>query len=277
MKSSVLVFGDSITFPYGATTGERIEVDGVQGEIRFYDSSNNLVLTLNGSSIISARFDGPGVILTAAEVGDASARFGISSSGALVWGDGVSLLPDTALTRSGADILAASGTFRAAEDIQVGTALFSLPRGMMDRAEEPNNVALSTTAGTYTTIVEGNLFIWAETGRKYKLSFFGGNNLLINGTGQATGDIWQCRFQVSVNGGAYANVSASRYLARLQNAINTRVPVFTYTDEYTALSGNSLQFRFQASKTTGAVTVTSSMDTVAGSPWVLLVEDIGAV
>lgn len=38
----------SLTLPFGSSTGERIELDGVNGEIRIYDASNNLLITING-------------------------------------------------------------------------------------------------------------------------------------------------------------------------------------------------------------------------------------
>ena len=46
MRSAFAVFLRGFTLPFGATTGARIEFDGVNAEIRFYDSSNNLRLTL---------------------------------------------------------------------------------------------------------------------------------------------------------------------------------------------------------------------------------------
>lgn len=40
----------SLTLPAGATTGQRIELDGTTGEIRFYSAAGNLVLQLDGAA-----------------------------------------------------------------------------------------------------------------------------------------------------------------------------------------------------------------------------------
>jgi hypothetical protein len=44
---SIIAALRSLTLPFGATSGARIELDGVNGEIRIYDVDSNLLMTLN--------------------------------------------------------------------------------------------------------------------------------------------------------------------------------------------------------------------------------------
>lgn len=48
MKSSVASLRE-LTLPFGATSGERIELDGTTGEIRVYDADNNLLIQIDGT------------------------------------------------------------------------------------------------------------------------------------------------------------------------------------------------------------------------------------
>jgi hypothetical protein len=47
MKSLIAALR-SLTLPFGVTTGERIELDGVNGEIRIYDAANRLIIKIDG-------------------------------------------------------------------------------------------------------------------------------------------------------------------------------------------------------------------------------------
>jgi hypothetical protein len=48
----------SLTLPAGITTGQRIELDGINGEIRIYDSNNDLLFSLSPDGLIV--YDGDG-------------------------------------------------------------------------------------------------------------------------------------------------------------------------------------------------------------------------
>lgn len=49
MKSAIASLR-SLTLPFGVTTGERIELDGVSGEIRVYDANNDLLIKITGEN-----------------------------------------------------------------------------------------------------------------------------------------------------------------------------------------------------------------------------------
>jgi hypothetical protein len=51
VKSSVASLRQ-LTLPFGATSGQRIELDGVNGEIRIYDSDNNLLILISPEGIL---------------------------------------------------------------------------------------------------------------------------------------------------------------------------------------------------------------------------------
>jgi hypothetical protein len=48
LKSSVASLRE-LTLPFGATSGARIELDGITGEIRVYDADNNLLIQIDGT------------------------------------------------------------------------------------------------------------------------------------------------------------------------------------------------------------------------------------
>jgi len=148
----------------------------------------------------------------------------------------------------------------------------------VDYATNTSNVTLSTTAGTYTDVLVGNTFT-PVSGRRYRVSFYGGDNLLIGGSGFATSDMWKLKMQVSVAGGAYADlVPGPMMIVRAQVAQTMRYAIPNFISDYLAGSTSTLRFKAAASKTSGAGTVTSVMETATGaSPFVLLVEDIGEI
>ncbi len=148
----------------------------------------------------------------------------------------------------------------------------------VDYATNTSNVTLSTTAGTYTDLVTGATFT-PVSGRRYRVSFYGGDNLLVAGSGFATSDVWKLKMQVSVAGGAYADlVPGPMMIVRAQVAQTMRYAIPNFISDYLAGSTSTLRFKVAASKTSGAGTVTSTMETATGaSPFVLLVEDVGEI
>ena len=148
----------------------------------------------------------------------------------------------------------------------------------VDSAYNLSNVTLSTTAGVYTDVVLGHTFT-PMSGRRYLVTFYGGDNLFISGSGFATTDTWKLKFQVSVAGGAYADlVPGPMYIARAPVAQAFRYPIPMFISDYLAGSASTLNFKPMATKFSGAGTVTSTMETGTGaSPFVMLVEDVGEI
>jgi hypothetical protein len=174
---------------------------------------------------------------------------------------------------STADILIGNGVIdiEAGGDIQIDN--LTLPRGTVGFAQNVATVALSTTAGTYTTIVEDTT-VPVISGRRYKISYLGCDNLLIAGAGFATTNQWYGKFQVDISGGGYADLTLTpaNQIARLEVAATTRKPVPVVEGIYVASATDAAcGFRFQAAKTVGAAGVTSQLE---GSH-TILVEDIG--
>jgi hypothetical protein len=264
-----LIIRDSLGF-----VRHRIIQSGSVNAFQIFDASEEELLSISSDDgeatfTLAAADD---VIIRSRTQADTTTRFFIETDGEMWWGPGGTDALDTNLQRAGANLLETQHAFNADIDVRVNNN--SLPRGEVDFSAEASNVALSTSAGTYTTIIEGNVFAGVN-GRKYRLSFFGGDNLLVAGSGFATTNAWEGRFQVSVNGGAYADVDENMTLARLEVAAATRKPIFTCTERYIATSDDDLQFRFQVTKSNGAGTVTSSMEGATNS-WKLTVEDMGA-
>ncbi len=148
----------------------------------------------------------------------------------------------------------------------------------VDYASQASNVTLSTTAGVYSDIVVGNVFT-PVANRRYLCTFYGGDQMLVAGSGFATTDAWRIKFQVSVAGGAYADlVPGNGYLARCYVAASTRYIIAPSISDYLAGSIATLQFKVQAAKSSGAGTVTSTLETGTGAaPFTLLVEDVGEI
>lgn len=134
--------------------------------------------------------------------------------------------------------------------------LDDLPLGTVDFAWSSSNVTLSTTAGTYSDIVVGATFTPAATGRRYKITYAGGDNLVIGGSGFTTSDTWLMKIQVSVAGGAYADVQGPWYITRAQVAQTMRYAIPPGEVNYVAASGSTLRFKAAATKSIGASSVT---------------------
>lgn len=64
MKSTLLSFLRSLVLPYGATTGTRIVLDGVNGVIQVYDTTNTLIAQIDGNGITSLNSFGDSTMLT---------------------------------------------------------------------------------------------------------------------------------------------------------------------------------------------------------------------
>jgi hypothetical protein len=154
----------------------------------------------------------------------------------------------------------------------------SYPRGQVAFGVETTSpIVLSTTAGTYTQIVESSAFN-AIAGRCYKISFFGSSNLLVAGSGFTTTDSWDHKMQLKVGAGAYADaadVTIITRIFRLQVAAATRAPIPNHTAIYRPAANASVQIRLAATKSSGAATVTSQYEGGPSSAFYILVEDIG--
>jgi hypothetical protein len=152
----------------------------------------------------------------------------------------------------------------------------SLPRGTIDFVQSATDVTLSTTAGTYTTIVTGtaNTLI---SGRRYKITLSGGDNMLSGGSGFATSDTWKQKVQVDPPTGGFVDLALSgpTMIARAALAAAFRYAIPVHVGYYVPTEDGSHTFRWVASKVAGAATVTSSMQTATVSPFTLHVEDCG--
>ena len=275
----------SLTLPTGQTTGQRIVLDGVNGLIDIFDTANILRIELgqtdgirlftgdpseNVSGHINAVIVGAGASRRLALLLDSPQFFGLSFPTVLLESKSLDSSIPTKI-----QYVAAVHDFVDAGDGGPDIKLQNrtLPRGLVDRATRTANISLSTVIGTYTTIMTGTAFT-AVTGRRYKLTFYGGDNMLI--AAGAVGEEFREKFQVSVNAGAFADVTGPSYLERNEAAAATRQPIPTKLDEYVAVANDSLQFRYQAAHTGGTAGLASSLDVgPTPTPLVLLVEDIG--
>jgi hypothetical protein len=151
-------------------------------------------------------------------------------------------------------------------------------KGVVDFKQTTSNVVLSTAAGTYTDAVVSNP-VSVVGGRRYRLMCSGGSNLLVAGSGFALTDVWQQRLQVD-EGAGYADLplDGPSYIFRLEALNSTRQPIPVKVGYYEPAADDTVTFRWQAAKTSGAAAVTSTLDTTAGdSPLTLVVEDVGVV
>jgi hypothetical protein len=155
------------------------------------------------------------------------------------------------------------------------TQVSSYPRGVVAFAEQTNDVTLSTTAGTFTQVVETPA-VNVVGGRRYKVTFTGGLDILTNGSGFTVSDTWDQKIQRSVNGGAYGDVGGATRIARAWVASGFRYNIPVCVRYYDPAISASVSWRLVASKVAGAATVNSIYETNAGaSPFDLSVEDIG--
>jgi hypothetical protein len=151
-------------------------------------------------------------------------------------------------------------------------------RGMIAYAEEDTDVVISPTVGTYTTIVTTTQGPPVYAGRRYRVTFSGGTNIVSGGSGFAVADRWDVKFQRSVDGGAYGDFWGPVICARAWVAIAFRYPNLPIVAYYTpAADASSVNWRVQMAKITGASTVTAEIETGVGViPLQLGVEDVGA-
>jgi hypothetical protein len=323
----------NLVLPFGQTSGQRIVLDGDNGRIDIYDSSNNLLLRLSPTGIevfdqLAARrmlIASPGGTFStiifetgkAAETGDgllslADWNSGLQSRMVLTpspYGKGsaeltflstpsdnsaapliqaVGLTIDSGAPAAIVDLTGASApkAFRlVASDFELGTAptfgspptiLKSMPRGQIDWATSTSDVTLSTTAGTYTTILTGNAKA-LKSGRRYRITAAGGDNMLSGGSGFATSDTWMQKLQVDTGSGfGDLTLSGPSYVVRAFTALAHRYRIPNYIGYYVPGSNVTATFRWMAAKTAGASTVTTQYQANAGvSPFTLLVEDLG--
>lgn len=137
-----------------------------------------------------------------------------------------------------------------------------------------SDVALSTTAGTWTTVIE-QITIPCQVGRLYKVTFSGGDNLLKNGAGKAVGDTWRMRIMRDTGSG-YATMNAGKYILRADTTADQRVLIPDMVGYFSPSADGDVDFRVEATKVSGAAGVTSSMETNSGaSPFVINIEDVG--
>jgi hypothetical protein len=148
-------------------------------------------------------------------------------------------------------------------------------KGVIGRAEITSDTTLSTTAGTYSTIIStGALPLLA--GRLYKVTAVIGAYLLVGGSGNAVNDTWRFRIYRDVAGGGAATMRTNA--AGRINAANGGVvtlPVMSGT--FSPAANNNVDFQVHGAKTAGASTVTSTVSVDGGEGYSqILVEDIGA-
>lgn len=134
------------------------------------------------------------------------------------------------------------------------------------------DVVLSTTAGTWTDVVE-LVGISCRLGRLYKVSFLGGHNLLTGGSGFATSDQWDMRIRRNTGSG-YANIEEWRFARGRAEA--SRYPIPNRSVLFSPSATGTVSFLVQATKAAGAGTVTSELETNSSAADLrVLVEDVG--
>lgn len=171
----------SLTLPAGATTGQRIELDGTTGEIRFYSAAGNLVLQLDGAAQL--RF------------------FQDIVGGGLV---GAHQVDDLLMLDPGA----VANTF---EVLPTGTGVDaklwgkSLPRGVMALAERSTSFS---AGGAGEADVTSLSVTWtADATRRYRIS--------CHGRGMASAAIGSTR--IAITDSANTHVAESDFDARIAN------------------------------------------------------------
>lgn len=145
----------SLVLPYGATSGQRIVLDGVNGRISVYDSASRLRLQITTSSPELAVYDAAGNLLAAVndtpgsgsgivsvliptssptslgfsvqQQGDTGLRFSVDAAGSLTFGDGTNTLGTTVgITRSTSPLrLVVSKGLGVADDLNWGGAAYT--------------------------------------------------------------------------------------------------------------------------------------------------------
>jgi hypothetical protein len=148
-------------------------------------------------------------------------------------------------------------------------------KGVIDQAEVTSDTTLSTTAGTYSTIIStGNIPLLA--GRLYKITATIGAYLLIGGSGGAANDTWRFRIYRNIAGGGAATMRTNA-AGRINVASGGVVTLPVMTGTFSPPADGNVDFLVQGAKTAGASTVTSTVSVDAGEGYSqILVEDVGA-
>jgi hypothetical protein len=157
-----------------------------------------------------------------------------------------------------------------------GSRFWQINATMQDptwRAEATADVALSTTAGTYTDLLTlSNLAL--KQGRMYKITAKPGAYLISTGSAFAVTDTWRFRVYRDVGSG-YANMRANKAV-RSNVAASAVIPAADFHGLFSPAASGNVSFKLQASKTAGAATVISTVSVDGGEGYIeLLVEDIG--
>lgn len=127
---------------------------------------------------------------------------------------------------------------------------------LLDFAEATADVTLSTTAGTYTTLVTGAA-VAVKAGKMYRIEAICGAYLLSGGSTFATGDTWRFKLERD-DGGGYISM-ASNKAVRTNVAIAAVAPTPNLVGYYSPATDDTVSFRARASKTSGNVAVTSTV------------------
>jgi hypothetical protein len=322
-----------LVLPFGATTGRRIVLDGINGVIQFYDANNVLRMELGRLADTIELYSG----LTGEDDPAELAAFGLNAGAAnqqaalrlaspqfaapdnlqseiklYSEADDGTAQPSITISTELVELVAATiangvelnllGTVTAAARLFVGggTAFpdvdiadgvieiesggdiqldnISLPRGgrnTNDLAVQTGDITLSTTAGTYTTLVE-KTGVSCKAGRLYEITFSGADNFLTGGSGFATTDNWRHRLARKIGAGAYATMKAQA-LIRCHVAAAQRYPLRVLIGYFSPSSDATVDFKCEMTKVAGAATVTTSVQNDAANNGMhLMIKDIGA-
>jgi hypothetical protein len=144
---------------------------------------------------------------------------------------------------------------------------------VVDYVEATSDVALSTTNGTYTTLVTSNA-VSLTAGKLYKITCTPGSYMLTSGSGWATGDTWRFKLERDIGSG-FASMARNRAL-RPNVAIASVTPGMELVGFFSPASSGSVTFRCSAAKTAGAATVASTVSVDTGEGTIeLIVECVG--
>lgn len=143
------------------------------------------------------------------------------------------------------------------------------------RFEKTSDTVLSTTAGTFTTIITtGNLAL--KAGRLYMIMAKPGSQIVTGGSGFAVTDQYLIQVLRAVNGGAFGNMGC-RTRSRTNLAVAGFWPLWTTIGTYSPAANANVEFKMEATKAIGAATVTTTVQTDTANGYSeLLVIDVGA-
>lgn len=277
----------SLSLPFGATSGQRIVLNGDTGEIIIYDSAGREKLLLSPKDQDNEAafdiFDNAGTrVAKVNELGiifyDASGnRTSSVARNLITFTDPtthniITNIDDTGLTvtdpgGSGkfSQLFAADGSVNAFDYWDFLASRF-IGKGEEGYNSTPLSVTLSTTAGTFTDLI--SVTVPCVSGRKYKVTFQG-FDLLSGGSGFATTDQWL----LEVLAGATI-LNGVKWNANV--AIAGRYSVPTITGRFVAGSTGNVTFKARGTKSVGAATVTSSVEADANHLISILVENMGS-